>query len=67
MGEKSTNRGMKLGQKGQKLGKKSAKNVSFGSVLRSEVGSKISNLGKKKIQPEKINPAKKNLDPAKKI
>ena len=49
-----------------KNGQKSAKNVSVGSVLRSEVGSKRIESRPKKIQPEKINPAKKNLNPAKK-
>ena len=55
-----------VGPKRAKNRPKSAKNVSFGSALRSEVWSKKSNLGQKEIQPEKINPAKKNLNPAKK-
>ena len=70
---KRVNNGRKIYQsryevrpKRAKNGQKNAKNVSVGSVLRSEVGSKRIKSRPKKIQPEKINPAKKNLNPAKK-
>ena len=55
-----------VGPKGAKNGQKNAKNVSVGSFLRSEVGSKKIKSRPKKVQPEKIIPAKKNLNPAKK-
>merc|ERR1712074_347250 len=56
--------GYEVRPKRAKNGQKSAKNVSVGSVLRSEVGSKSIKSRPKKIQPEKINPAKKKLIPA---